>query len=501
MSELPGASGGLGAHLVHDPGAARLERQWSVVEARLGQRRRHGRWVAVAAAVALAFVLGVLSRGRPGAPAVPSWEGAAFETAAAGQRVQLPGGAELELGAATLVRVAAWTDADVAFALERGEVTLDVPHVAGRTWLVAAAAVEVRVVGTKFVVRRQPDPAGDHVSVEVLRGRVRVSERGAPGSARELAAGESWQGEGRSASRGEAPAAGGSEVAAAPGTGIDGVDSSAAAAALPGSAVAASGAPAGSPGEGGVAAAAGAAAANAGESGGAQGAAAPGAVAGPEAAVAPGVAAGGSSPPGAPRGGGASAGSPGSAAPGAVNGASGKGNVGADPAAAPGSAGTASPIGGGAVAEWEELARAKRFQKAADALGADGFKREIEGAGADRLFLLGEVARNVGRGGDAMRAFDALRKRHRGHARAAQAAYLVGAMKVDAGRASEALEPLADALALRPGPGLRVDIEAKRVRALHASGAFAACIEARDSFLARYPSSGHARVVGLLCNR
>jgi hypothetical protein len=111
------------------------------------------------------------------------------------------------------------------------------------------------------------------------------------------------------------------------------------------------------------------------------------------------------------------------------------------------------------------------------------------------------VARNVGRGGDAIRAFDALRKRHRGHPRAAQAAYLVGAMKIDAGRAREALEPLTDALALRPGPGLRVDIEAKRVRALHASGAFAACVEARDSFLSRYPSSGHAHVVGLLCNR
>jgi hypothetical protein len=493
MSELPGASGGLGAHLVHDPGAARLERQWSAVEARLGQRRRHGRWVALAAALALAFVLGVLARGRPGAPTVPSWEGAAFETASAGQRVQLPGGAELALGAGTLVRVAAWTDADVAFALERGEVTLDVPHVAGRTWLVAAAAVEVRVVGTKFVVRRQPDPAGDRVSVEVLRGRVRVSERGEPGS-RELAAGESWQGEARAASRvGEAPGAAGAAAAA---SAAEGAASSAAAAALPGGPSGAPGAAAADPpgGEGAPATAAAAAAAAAAAPAGAQEAAAPGATGGPATA-------------GAPHGGAASAGSPGgspggAAGPGGANGASNGVAVSPSPAAvASARASTGTPIGGGATAEWEELARAKRFQKAADALGADGFKREIEGAGADRLFLLGEVARNVGRGGDAMRAFDALRKRHRGHARAAQAAYLVGAMKVDAGRASEALEPLSDALALRPGPGLRVDIEAKRVRALHASGAFAACIEARDSFLARHPSSGHAHVVGLLCNR
>ena len=142
-----------------------------------------------------------------------------------------------------------------------------------------------------------------------------------------------------------------------------------------------------------------------------------------------------------------------------------------------------------------------KIRKAADALGPDGFKREVEGASAERLLLLGETARTVGRGGDAIRAFDALRKRHRGHAKAAYAAYLVGAMKVDAGRPGEALEPLADALALRPGPGLRVEIEAKRVRALHASGAFAACIEARDAFLARYGSSAHAHVVGLLCNR
>jgi hypothetical protein len=74
----------------------------------------------------------------------------------------------------------------VRIELERGSVDIEAPHVEGRSFAVAAAGFEVRVVGTHFSVERLPLA----VQVRVTRGEVEVA--GPDGSTRRVRAGESW---------------------------------------------------------------------------------------------------------------------------------------------------------------------------------------------------------------------------------------------------------------------------------------------------------------------
>jgi transmembrane sensor len=101
---------------------------------------------------------------------------------------------------------------------------------------------------------------------------------------------------------------------------------------------------------------------------------------------------------------------------------------------------------------------------------------------------------------DAERALDTLRKRHRGDPRAALAAFELGRLRLDTlGNPAGAAEALTDAITLAPGASFREDAEARRVQALDASHARAACAAARDAYLARYPKGAHAAVVHARC--
>jgi len=279
-------------------------------------------------------------------------------------------------------------------------VTLDVRRVEGRAWEVAAGAFDVRVVGTKFVVRRTLGPEGDKIAVEVIRGHVQVRNRNNPEDVHDLLANESWHVDGATATTAPTASASTAATETAP---------------LP------------------------------------QPAASTDAT---SAAAAP----------------------PGSAAPSAQ----------ANLAPAPPS--------------WEQYAKDHRYREAYDALGPDGFARAVDTAAPDKMLRLGDVARASGHPRDAERAYDAARKRGGGSATAALAAFELGRVRQDAlGNSAGAAEALGAAIALSPGAPFREDAEARRVRALEASDGTAACVQARDAYLARYPSGAHTAVVRRRC--
>ncbi len=388
---------GLARFIEREVDEARLERQWSAIAARAGGRRLSWVWARYAAIAAVALVVGLVARGRLAASPPSSWDGAKLATGAAPVTVEVEGAA-IRLGAESRLSVAEIGADRVTLALEHGEVALDVPHVAGRSWLVRAGRFDVRVVGTRFVVRRTPRPGHeDAVSVEVERGVVEVSSNGgAPDAVHTLTAGESWSASGPIAV--DAPAAHEPADMATP----------------------------------------------------------PSAT--PAAAETPSEIATAAPPPAAPP----------------------------PPAAAPG---------------WEDLARAKKYKEAYAALGAAGFAEALDRSGPEKLFRIAEVARAAGHLRDAERAFDTLRRRHRGDARAGLAAFELGRLRLDSlGNPAGAAEALGDAIALSPGAAFREDAEARRVHALHALGNTAACGKARDAYLSRYPSGAHAAIVRTLCS-
>jgi len=91
-------------------------------------------------------------------------------TAANGSRVEV-GESTVEVGPQSAVRLTGDDAHGISVLLDTGRVECDVAPRRGRPpFLVEAGGVEVRVVGTHFVVTR----AGDDVTVEVQRGRVEV---------------------------------------------------------------------------------------------------------------------------------------------------------------------------------------------------------------------------------------------------------------------------------------------------------------------------------------
>jgi transmembrane sensor len=182
--------GAPGAYVDAPDDGARTSRQWRRVAPRLAPPRRSLALarVALVAAACIALLIGVVVSRRGGE--VATFEGTSIEGHGAGQTLRLPDGSAVVVSDATLLRVVRWSPMRVDLELERGEATLDVTHVEGRTWVVGAGRYDVRVVGTRFTVRRDAD--ADRVSVDVERGRVEIVERD-HGVARSLGAGESWQ--------------------------------------------------------------------------------------------------------------------------------------------------------------------------------------------------------------------------------------------------------------------------------------------------------------------
>ena len=96
------------------------------------------------------------------------------ETAANGSRVEF-GESTIDVGPTSAVRLAGDDSHGIVVTLDRGRVECDVSPRRGRPpFVVEAGGVEVRVIGTHFVVAR----TADAVAVDVQRGQVEVTSDG-----------------------------------------------------------------------------------------------------------------------------------------------------------------------------------------------------------------------------------------------------------------------------------------------------------------------------------
>ena len=126
-------------------------------------RPRWLRWSGIAAALAVAGLTTWRVLPRPAE--------VSYATTVAGyQRARLADGSTVELNSASAVRVR-FTAAERHVNLETGEAHFDVAHDTARPFVVHAAGVFVRAIGTAFNVRLSPDGA---VEVIVSDGKVRV---------------------------------------------------------------------------------------------------------------------------------------------------------------------------------------------------------------------------------------------------------------------------------------------------------------------------------------
>ena len=130
------------------------------------ERRGRPRWL-VWSGIAAAFAVAGITSWR----VLPHPSEVSYATTVAGyQRARLDDGSTVELNSASAVRVR-FTAAERHINLETGEAHFDVAHDTLRPFVVHAAGVFVRAVGTAFNVRLSPDGA---VEVIVSNGKVRV---------------------------------------------------------------------------------------------------------------------------------------------------------------------------------------------------------------------------------------------------------------------------------------------------------------------------------------
>lgn len=168
---------------VHVPISDRdVDETWRRLDATLRPERSPARWFVLAgvslAAVAALVVAVQLQRDNP---ALSS--GAPLTTASVGH---LEEGSTVVVAEATSGELEAVSADEVRVRLDRGVMRFDVAKKPGRRFSVVAGRVEVRVVGTRFVVRRE-----QRASVSVERGVVEVWVEGTKRAV--LEAGDTWE--------------------------------------------------------------------------------------------------------------------------------------------------------------------------------------------------------------------------------------------------------------------------------------------------------------------
>lgn len=134
------------------------------------------RWRLAAGLLVLAGALAAIAGGLAWRALQPETRGGAtrVETAANGSRVEF-GESTIDVGPTSAVRLAGDDSHGVIVTLDTGRVECDVTPRRGRPpFLVEAGSVEVRVIGTHFVVAR----TNDSIVVDVQRGQVEVTSNG-----------------------------------------------------------------------------------------------------------------------------------------------------------------------------------------------------------------------------------------------------------------------------------------------------------------------------------
>jgi hypothetical protein len=147
-----------------------------VSEESQGVREPAPRWRPAPGLLVLAGALAAIAGGFAWRVLLPEPHGGAtrVETAANGSRVEF-GESTIDVGPTSEVRLAGDDAHGVVVTLDKGRVECDVTPRHGRPpFLVEAGSVEVRVIGTHFVVSRSAEGIG----VDVERGQVEVTANG-----------------------------------------------------------------------------------------------------------------------------------------------------------------------------------------------------------------------------------------------------------------------------------------------------------------------------------
>ena len=156
--------------------------RWRQIDDRLsvGKTNRRRNWSLVATALAACLVLAMAG------PTLLIWLQADYRTATAEtRRITLDDGTVIDMGAGSAI------SADMAgttrhVTLLQGEAFFDVAHDEARPFTVDAGGVAVAVIGTAFDVQL----SSEETTVELARGIVGISSRGAASKSFELAPGE-----------------------------------------------------------------------------------------------------------------------------------------------------------------------------------------------------------------------------------------------------------------------------------------------------------------------
>ena len=188
----------LAHHVRVDLSEHRVDRLWGRVSERLGGPRRARGWVWASAAMCVAGAAAAIvvvraraiERGGSQGAAASAWEGAQLETAADALAVTLTDGSSLKVEPRSRVEVGDRTPSALKLVLARGRIACAVTHREGRSFVVAAGGVEVRVIGTRFSVANEEAEGGARVEVRVERGTVEVRSPG--GEITRVEAGHSW---------------------------------------------------------------------------------------------------------------------------------------------------------------------------------------------------------------------------------------------------------------------------------------------------------------------
>lgn len=161
---------------------ARLARQWSAVSSGLAARpRRYFYFAALAPAALVAVAMIALLIIKP-------WR-TDVGIAHAPDALVLPDGSRMTLSSGAEVVLESVTHERVHVVLGAGTADLDVTHVEGRRFVVTSGGHDITVLGTAFRVKLDARDGKRTLTVDVARGRVRVS---GPTGEHLLDAGQGW---------------------------------------------------------------------------------------------------------------------------------------------------------------------------------------------------------------------------------------------------------------------------------------------------------------------
>jgi len=151
---------------------------------------------------------------------------------------------------------------------------------------------------------------------------------------------------------------------------------------------------------------------------------------------------------------------------------------------------------------WRQLAHAGKYKQALEAANASGFDEVLEDASASDLALLGDAARYSGKPNQAIAAYERLRMRFPGTARAATAAYSLARTHFDQrGAYGEATRWFQQYLQEQPSGPLAREARGRLMESLQRSGDGAGARRVAEAYLKRYPEGPHATVAKSLTGK